>query len=106
MIFAEIIGKEHERDNWIGVEESSIIMSSVKPISTTRMVLSKHLLAIILCYEIESYCIKLTPLTNAIKKHSISSEYVTLNYTGLEKVILEMKVEEHKYLPYLQQNFI
>ncbi len=50
MIFLEIIGQtEDNNDNWIGLGESSIIMSRIKQHSTST-VLSKQLLAIILCY--------------------------------------------------------
>ncbi len=31
---------------------------------------------------------KLAPLTHIIKKHSLNTDSVTLNYTGLENVIL------------------
>lgn len=54
--------------------------------------MSKQLLAIILSYEIESYCIRITPLTNIVKKHSSTTDFVTINYTALEKIVLEMKI--------------
>lgn len=64
----------------------------MKQQTVQQTVLSKQLLAIILCYEIESYSIKLLPLTNIVKRHSSTSEFVTINYTALEKIVLEMRI--------------
>ncbi len=75
MIFAEIIGKEsgNQGDNWIG-QDVPIIMSRMRqPPQPTTTVLSKQLLGIILCYEIESYSMKILSLTNIVKKYSLSS---------------------------------
>lgn len=81
MIFAELIGKGSEvggglvGDSWMGKEEGSIIVSRMRQPQgqRTTTVLSKHLLGIILCYEIESYCIRLTPLVNTVKKYSLTN---------------------------------